>query len=304
MTKLAAQTIEAIHTQKEREARRRAVVTSQFGSIRAYIERLQVAVFNSPSAAHLADFYALYERCFPLEEERESIAGFQKVLALNSNAQAQAAYGPAEEHISVAFADRPGRVVGAANYILMPYDQVLASASGYDGSCQLNFLCVDPDYRGVGIARRMLELVREHCDRRFALTSRQTAPSWFITIEQNSPDRMSPEQIEADALAALIDPRDRSHWWRRNGFRKLALAYVQPPLSKDHAPCAYIDYFVQANGQVACLPAVALLEHLRRFFYLSVGKLEVEIETSDAWQMQRAQLQANTAVRILNDTVL
>lgn len=293
---LAAQTIETINQQKQRESRFRARIISHFGSTTAFVDSLHVTVFDSPAAPFLTAFYALYERCFPLEEERESIEGFAKVLALNRDAQAQATSGPSEEYVAVALSSQTGRVIGASNYILMPYGRALASSSGFDGSCQLNFLCVDPDHRGAGIARRLLHLVREHCDRRFAFPSRRNVPSWFITIEQNNPDRMSAKQIEDDAIAALIDPSDRSQWWHKNGFRKLALNYVQPPLSEAHEPCTYIDYFAQANATHQYLPAIALLEHLRRFFFLSVGKLEVDMEANEAWQMQQAQLQATKLV--------
>src|SRR5262249_10847017 len=126
------------------------------------------------------------------------------------------------------------------------------------------------------------------------------APS-FVTCEQNNPDRMTHEQLDEDLKAALIDPRERMAWWRRRGYRKLGFDYCQPPLSPDHEACTYIDYFVRFSGSEThdSLPAGVLLEHLRRFFYVSVGKFERDMDEEPNWMRQRDQLAKAREVKVL-----
>jgi hypothetical protein len=103
----------------------------------------------------------------------------------------------------------------------------------------------------------------------------------------NDPGRMTAEQVTADAIAALIDPAERLAWWHKQGFRRLALPYLQPPLQADKEACTYLDYYIRAtapaDAQLGTIPAAVLQEHLRRFFTVSVGKFVSDIELNNEW---------------------
>lgn len=283
-----------IQTQLAREDRFRRDTLNACGSTAAFVQALQAETFDSSASPLLEPFYLLYERCFPLREEREPIEGFARVLDLNRDEQAQERYGPSHEFVTVAKREASPDIVAAANFIVMPYDRTSRDRYGFTGSCQLNFLCVAPEVRGVGIAQHMLDHVDAIVARKLTDVTAEARPAWFTTIEQNNPGRMTQEQIERDAAAALIDPAVRGQWWSKRGFRKLAFNYVQPPLSAEHDACTYIDFYAQLAGAAKsadALPAAALLEHLRRFFFISVGKLETDMEANDHWLSQKKRLE-------------
>src|SRR6185436_11277068 len=120
------------------------------------------------------------------------------------------------------------------------------------------------------------------------------AATGFVTCEQNNPARMSAAQLDADMAAALIDPYERMRWWRSRGFAKLAFDYCQPALNPGQEPCRYIDFFVRFVGDQPsrrrALPAPLLAEHLRRYFFVSVGKFEQDMRRDPTWVGQRDAL--------------
>lgn len=117
---------------------------------------------------------------------------------------------------------------------------------------------------------------------------------------------MTPRQLADDVEAALIDPYERLSWWQKRGYRRLAFDYCQPPLSARQEPCDYIDYFVRVLD-LQCdvphaLPASVLLEHMRRFFFVSVGKCERDMNSDPNWIRQRNMLQNAKEISIETST--
>jgi GNAT superfamily N-acetyltransferase len=252
-----------------------------------------------PDDSRLTAFYDLYSRIFVLEEEREPLDAIRTILRLNREPAVQAEFGPLREQIAVALDPATGAAIGLANYILYAYPR---AAGRFDGSCQLNFLCVDPGHRGRGLAGRLLEHVDERLRGFVAAETGSSSPLAFITIEQNNPARMTPEQRRADLDAAGIAPERRSRWWAAKGYRRLDFPYRQPPLSADVEACAYLDYYARVPGdadlRVTSLPADRLAEHLRRFFFVSVGKLAVDMEANPEWLAQKAYLSGRSEVAL------
>ncbi|HEY4274915.1 MAG TPA: GNAT family N-acetyltransferase [Rhizomicrobium sp.] len=252
-----------------------------------------------PDDPLLPQFYALYGQVFTLPEEREPIEGFQTVLALTSEATINREFGPISERITVAIDPATGKVAGATNYIYYGYDAAWAQY-GAAASCQLNFICVDPAYRGRGLAPLLLTDMEE----KLAHFARQTVPAsrgfLFVTCEQNNPARMTAEQLAADLRDSGTDPYDRLAWWLRRGYRKLDFTYRQPPLNPGQDACTYLDYYVRFPDAAphAALPAAILAEHLRRFFFVSVGKLEIDMNANPEWITQRDSLAARDALAI------
>ena len=277
----------------EQDECRRAVL-DRYGSVADYLAALRLFDIATPGSSHLREFYELYRRVFTLEEERETIDGFAKVLAFNSDRKVQAAFGPFREQITVAIDPITSRIVGAANFVVYAYDAPFA-ALGYRASAQLNFLCVEEAYRGLGIAGFLLsDMYRE-----LGLFAPDCAGRLFITCEQNNPDRMTPEQLEQDRQAAQIDPEARRAWWRRQGYLRLMFDYCQPPLRSGQAPCRYIDLFIKTLPDGAGdIPAPLLIEHLRRFFTVSVGKFETDMATEPDWLLQKQALERLMSVPV------
>jgi len=300
---LSPATLNLIERQMRKERSFRERLIGAYGSTASYLGSLELSDIDKPQSHFLPCFYALYEKTFPLTEEREPIEGFNAVLAFNKDADVQSGFGPLYEAITIARERGTGKTVAAANYAIMSYPAGQHAGLDFDASCHLNFVCVDAEVRGAGLAQLLLDYV----DRRVVeVVSRETgvkAPRVFLTCEQNNPDRMTREQIETDAAAALIDPLQRTRWWSRRGYGRLDFQYEQPPLSPEHTPCKYIDFFVRVPGTGAkefqSFPAQPLLEHLRRFFFVSVGKLAAGMSQNEVWVRQRKLLEAREQVPVL-----
>jgi GNAT superfamily N-acetyltransferase len=265
----------------------------------AYRQTLVLETIDHPSDARLKEFYRLYEAIFTLADERESFEGFEKVLGFNEDATIQRDFGPLREIIFALRDPNDGTYVGAANFALYAYPGAQYHFP-FDASCQLNFLLVREDLRGVGIATELLRMAEattaefgeQHCG-----SSRA-----FMTCEQNNPIKMTAEQTAADAAAALIDPLDRMAWWRRRGFRRLEMPYVQPPLDASLEACTYLDYYVRFQGDLGIMPETipssVLLEHLRRFFTVSVAKFAVDIQQDASWRSMASFLAKQSQIAI------
>lgn len=252
-----------------------------------------------PGDPRLDEFYRLYGKVFTLPEEREPIEGFQTVLRLTADPAIVRDFGPISERITLAIDPATGEVAGATNYVFYGYGSDWKKF-GIAASCQLNFICVDQNRRAQGIAARLLR----DLDEKLAIFARDNvrdaAGDLFITCEQNNPRRMTLEQLASDMEASGIDPYDRLAWWVRRGYRRLDFAYRQPPLNPGQAACDYLDYYVRfPNGDAPLsLPAPILAEHLRRFFFVSVGKLQIDMSANPQWSAQRDDLAVRRVIAI------
>ncbi len=261
---------------------------------------LELYDITRPDDPRLEEFYALYGKVFTLPEEREPIDGFRTVLRLTADPGIARDFGPISERITVAVDPATGKVAGATNYVFYGYGDAWKEY-GFAASCQLNFICVDQDRRARGIAALLLRDLEE----KLAAFAQDTVPgspgNLFITCEQNNPRAMTAEQLTTDLQASGMDPYDRLAWWVRRGYRKLDFAYRQPPLNPGQAPCDYLDYHVRFpdGATPATLPAAILAEHLRRFFFVSVGKQEIDMNANREWIAQRDHLAARDTVAML-----
>jgi GNAT superfamily N-acetyltransferase len=275
---------EHLRQHREKCAEKSRQISAAYGSAAAYRSTLQLEVIDRPDDAGLEEFHRLYRSIFTLEDESEPIEGFATVLGFNQDSRVQRDFGPFVEPILVLRDPADGTLVGAANFAIYAYPG-MREAFAFDASCQLNFLLIREDVRGIGIAPVLMNYLESDIAR-FA-DKHCGAHRAFTTIEMNDPNRMTAEQINADAYAALIDPADRAAWWRKQGFGRLEFPYIQPPLSPEGEPCRYLDYYARISGDgsaAAALPSAVLHEHLRRFFTVSVGKFELDMSGDLSWQ--------------------
>ena len=275
-----------------------------YGSIEAYRATLEFIDIGSPDCPRLADFYALYESVFALAEEREPLSGFVTALAFNRDNRAQALVGPFFETISVLRDPETEKVLGAASCTILSYPEKQGGAAAFfDASCHVNFLCVDKAVRGIGLGDTLLWHVDHRVRQVAAAATGVPTPRYFVTCEINNQTRMTPAQIETDTAAALIDPAERLRWWTKRNFARLDFPYDQPPLSAQHLPCTYVDCYARigdgSGPEISFLPAAPLLEHLRRFFLASVGKLAIDMARNAQWQRQKRYLEARAFIPLL-----
>ncbi|MGF6508217.1 hypothetical protein [Paraburkholderia sp. 32] len=273
------------------------------GSYVQYLRSLELIDIVRANDPLLARFFDLYERIFTLEEEREPIEGFQTVLDFNEDALVQKEFGPLSERITIAVEPDSRSVVGATNYVFYGYPGPADDRENFGASCQLNFICVDEGHRGLGIAGGLLEDLEKKLTRFAGSLNRPGRVKAFTTCEQNNPLRMTAEQLAEDMRSALIDPEERLGWWYRRGFRKLQFEYTQPPLSPEVPPCEYLDYYIRfvlqdREPDPASLPSRLLLEHLRRFFFVSVGKFAIDMSDNSEWKSLQAAISQTADVPI------
>jgi GNAT superfamily N-acetyltransferase len=262
------------------------------------VSDFELMELSEPNDSILEPFYDLYSQVFTLEEEREPIEAFRAILDMNSRTDLQRDFGPYCEYITVAKA-RDSRVIALANYILYAYP---GGAYEFSGSSQLNFICVAPDARGQGMATQLLRFLETRVDAFATAHTGEPSPRTFITIEQNNPSRMTPEQRRRDEAAAGISSERRNRWWRRQGYRRLDFPYVQPPLSEEQEACRYIDYYARLLGPGSAdfnsLPSAQLLDHLRRYFFISVGKFEFDMASCEEWREQKVFLESTKRIAL------
>lgn len=300
---LSAKTLALLEAHRERCSQRAVQIMRTHGSREAYIRSLVMTTIDRPDDPRLAAFYDLYQAVFPLDEEREPIDGFKTVLALNGDEAAQKGFGPFYEPVLVLTEPNSDVPVAAANLSIYTYAGAHAE-HGFQGSCQLHFLLVREDLRGLGIAAELLTAVEAMLGELAARDTGKRDVRTFMTCEQNNPQRMDASQIEADARAALIHPTARMNWWRKRQFRQLDLDYVQPPLNAGQKSCDYLDYYARAtnnsSAELSALPSGIVLEHIRRFFFVSVGKLRGDMATDPDWLKIAANLKSRREVALLS----
>nr|WP_294056663.1 GNAT family N-acetyltransferase [Sphingomonas sp.] len=210
-------------------------------------------------------FFAGYDRAFVLPDEKEDRDGLVECLALNHGEAYRALerrYGRFRELCLIA-RDETGAVVGGANLIALrlelPGAEPVVSAN-------LNYLYVEPEARGRGHLRRLVETISA------TIAEMAESPARpLIFIEQNDPFAMSAEAYARDSEFTGLDQLDRLRIWARMGARIVDIDYIQPPLSPGQQPDDGLVYAVLgASGE--SLPACVVAAHLRMFFGISVLK--------------------------------
>lgn len=210
-------------------------------------------------------FFEGYDRAFVLPDEKEDREGMVECLALNHGDAARALaqrYGKFRE-ICVVARDETGMAVGGANLIVLHLD--ICSAEPLV-SANLNYLYVEPEARGRGHLRQLVETIGATIGE---MAESATPP--LIFIEQNDPLAMSAEAYARDSQFTGLDQLDRLRIWAKLGARIVDIDYVQPPLSGDQAPDDGLIYAV-IGAPDRTISACVIAAHLRRFFGISVLK--------------------------------
>ncbi len=243
--------------------------------------------------------YGLYEKVFPLEEEREEL---DKLLKINTVKTSDA---PSLEQWIV-LEDRNGEIVGARNVMNLSAVKDAKVAKDIDGTQSLVYSFVDPRFRSLGLGDMTLQVAEEE-GRRFVASTfgkdRDPATVDLIQVaEQNAPLNMSVESILVDTEGAKTDQFWRRHYYESMGFREVDFNYVQLPLEPREdggAPCADLNLIARGapgpksdrgiERNLTQIPVEAAAFHMYHFSaYVAAGAYEIEADPD--WIKQASAL--------------
>lgn len=246
-----------------------------------------------PRSPIVDEFYALYDRSFVLENEKENLSGFQACLSLNEG-EAYARLGPRSGPYreSVLVARRGSAVIAGANYIAFADDQ---DKDRPLVTVNLNYIFVSEEARRRGVFRRLVAAVQQDAADAFDFGA---APRVLIFVEMNDPVRMNMDAYARDSAHSGLDQIDRLRIWNRLGAKLIDFNYVQPALSGAQQADDTLLYGV-LGAERDELGADILLRHLEGFFSVSV------LKGRDAYSdpLASAQLNALSAQRSRGVTI-
>ena len=236
---------------------------------------------DDPEGPILGEFYQGYDEAFALPNEKEELAGFKECLALNygpSYAALSQIYGPFREVVLTVRDGSSGRQIGGANFIAFP----LPAATPVF-SVNLNYVYIYPEWRRQGYLAELVKALHPIAADFF--NKEAAALPFLLFIEQNDPTQMSVQDYERDTDHSGLDQMRRIQIWSKLGARIIDFAYIQPALSKEQQPDTNLLYAVLGAKEDA-LSACLFLEHLKRFFAISVLKGGApELDTSASAQI-------------------
>lgn len=247
----------------------------------AFVNSLGDYVINGgemgPEAeARFDKFYALYQRIFTIEEEQEEPAGFKEIMALNSSSDMQQTVGDFHEAtICLYDPNDPSKVIGAINFNV---SAMFGVQEGLDGNQNIVFVMTEPEYRKLGIGRRLFQLADEYSQNYLRMRARENgcelsgdSPVLSHTCEQNDPLRMTPREYIQDTFHARLDQIDRLGLWQHLGYRRMLLDYTQLSIGRGVPPCDTLSFNAKMPDGIKMSPEYCR-QLLYRFFTFSCLK--------------------------------
>ena len=274
-----------------------------------YQASLKVHVIDDPSSKEAKDLmkrmYGLYEKVFPLEEEREEYDKLLELMGKNHDKQLQATGAPFKEQW-VLVEDADGKIVAARNTITFAAREQDKLAAVADGTQHLIYGFVDPKNRSLGLGDFTMNIAEQEA-RKFIgeKTGKPAGKVDFVQIsEQNAPLKMSMESTLVDTAGAKTDQFWRRDYYESLGFRELGFDYIQLPLeARSEGGEACYDLNLITRGVPApdggrgmsrileTLPAAVARFHLYNFFDRSVAAGQYEVEADQDWAAMASSLQ-------------
>lgn len=258
----------------------RAIYLERHGSPDQLFASLKLELIDSPGDANLSRFYWLYETIFTLPEERESFEGFEQVFGFNRDTRLLKRFGFFHESAICASDPASGQLVAAVSVVTYEMPMAVRAATGVDGTGHVVYLFVRPDFRMLGIASRLMRVMKRYCNNLLLgrrgmdalMSPAGVEKKIYYLCEQNAPEKMTAAEYLADGTHAGIDQCDRLVWWLDQGYRRLDFRYVQPPLDAATGPCTNLTLNAEVEPDRQSLPSALVQAHLERFFSISVLK--------------------------------
>jgi GNAT superfamily N-acetyltransferase len=282
-----------------------------------YQDSLKVTVVDDPTVpgatALMEKMYGLYEKTFPIAEEREELGKLVDLLAKNRDPKLQASGAPFREQW-VMVQDDKGDVVAATNIITFSAAKDPAVAKDVDGTTHLTYIFVDPRYRSLGLGDFALRQAEQEARKVVAATYDPPRDPNTIDLlqvaEQNAPLQLSMENTLTDTAGAKISQFYRRKYFEELGFRELDFHYTQLPLEAREAggePGEGMNLIVRglpgpssSRGLPQILSSVSsdsMRFHLYNFFDRSVAAGQYEVERDPDWARQSAELHGTLHVK-------
>ncbi|MDD5586714.1 MAG: GNAT family N-acetyltransferase, partial [Alphaproteobacteria bacterium] len=260
--------------------------------------------FDSADAPELKEVYPTYQQNFPIESEQETIEGFRACLDLKNDASLQEKCGPFKEAWICVRDPETGKIIAAINFSTFTFNDRNAPEAKIhaDGTQHLTFVFVAPEYRHLGIAKKLIgeaeaysrDFIARNSEPR--LTADQVRMETFT--EQNYPPKMTVKQYIFDTLNAGIKQYARLKWWSGRGFAPLNFSYVQLALEKGAKACENVRLHIKKRNGLHTIPAAVVHAHIAAFFRTSVFKGE-PIENDNYYKNQAKELGRMGEVKIL-----
>ncbi len=279
-----------------------------------YQSSLKVHVISDPAAPGAVELmtkmYGLYEKVFPIEEEREEMSKLLDLMGKNHDKELQASGAPFREQW-ILLEDKNGEIVGARNTI------VFSAANNPEvpdsGSQHLIYGFVDPRFRALGLGDFTMKIAEDEARKFIASTLPDTKPgniSLLEVSEQNAPLLMSMSSMLTDTAGAKTDQFWRREYYESLGFREIDFKYVQLPLEprEDGGVASHElnlitrrvpapDVGPPQKVEATSMDAASLSFHLYNFFDRSVAAGGYEVDSDPDWKTQASQLNGQIPVR-------
>jgi GNAT superfamily N-acetyltransferase len=169
-----------------------------------------------PDDLRLAALSALLDRTFADPNSVLELERMQQFLDDNSASAAR--------RFCVLVSQDEERVAGGSIFSYVPQ-----TACGFS-----EYLVLEPESRGMGLGRQLFER------RKAILNAHASGHCHGLFIETDSPERTPPEMLEAERNSSM-DEHARLRLFAHLGFKRVNVAYVQPPLGPGKEAVDYLD---------------------------------------------------------------
>jgi len=268
-----------------------------------YISHFRTHVVDSLQAPGARDLmkrmYGLYERMFPIEDEREDLGKLLKVLAHNEDAAMQAEGAPFRQQWIIV-ENKEGEVI-AARYVSTFSLAGQPQAGGVDGTQHLTYSFVDPKYRAFGLGDHTMKTAEEEARRFIAASYGDGRDPVDISLlqfcEQNAPLKMTGAALLTDTIGAKTDQFWRRDYYEKMGFRQIRHDYIQAPLrarDKGGEPVDFLDLLVRARPPAGTAPkdlteapAAVIAFHIYNTAKRSFAAQQYDVDQEPGWLSQQ-----------------
>jgi GNAT superfamily N-acetyltransferase len=208
---------------------------------------IQIRAVTDPHDPAIAAFGEVQDRTFPEPDMLIPPAYFPRMLATQT----------AERRNLMLVAEQEGAVVGGAlfHYLAEPN-------SGFS-----SFMAVAPEVRGQGVARTL------HTARfaRLDEAAGAAAPVSGIFIDVVAPERLTAAEVERERSVGA-DPWVRRRIFQRLGFRRVDVAYYQPPEGSGGEAITNMDLLYAPRTPADVVPAALVVRTMRAYWTPWLGR--------------------------------
>lgn len=219
--------------------------------------RQQIELIRDPEDPIWEELYKVYERAFPIDEERDSLENLKKYIRFNIDGR----FGPDEDPIA------------RDNNLILKEDGKIVAVRMVEW-LRLKFGCsagfatytfVPEDLRGNGYSQPLIDIGNQLVKKQ--ARDAKTGHIGFFS-EINNPLRMDKRALEIDSR--VMNPLKRQLFWRRRGYRRVDAYYEQPAVNEGGEPVRYLDlcFMPEVEKFSEKLPKIIFLDVVDKYFNL------------------------------------